>query len=290
MRAAIGMILGAALVLTSCSAADGTAQQDSTATASQGGAAASSASSAASAATSASGDAAASAASSAAGSGVAVAEANDLFEFSFSYPAAAAAQPALAAWLDGERSKARAALEKQAAEARDEARAGGFDFRAHMLSVEWQQVADLPGHLSLSADIASYGGGAHGNVAFASLLWDKAAAKGRTPIDLFTSAAAFDQAVGVRFCRALNRERAQRRGQAVPANSDSAFDRCISAAQQTLLLGSASGTAFDRMTVQIAPYAAGPYAEGAYSINLPVDAAVVAAVRPDYRGLFRAAR
>ena len=45
---------------------------------------------------------------------------------------------------------------------------------------------------------------------------------------------------------------------------------------------------FDRLTVYAGPYVAGPYAEGAYEIDLAVDSAILAAVKPEYREAFSA--
>ena len=53
-----------------------------------------------------------------------------------------------------------------------------------------------------------------------------------------------------------------------------------------MLLGSSNGATFDRIGFQIAPYEAGPYAEGTYEITLPVDGAVMRALKPQYRASF----
>jgi hypothetical protein len=53
-----------------------------------------------------------------------------------------------------------------------------------------------------------------------------------------------------------------------------------------VILGSKSHKGFDRIGFLIAPYNAGPYAEGSYEVTLPVTAAVVAAAKPEYRAAF----
>ena len=55
---------------------------------------------------------------------------------------------------------------------------------------------------------------------------------------------------------------------------------------QTLILGSRNHKTFDRIGFLIAPYEAGPYAEGSYEVTLPVTPAVLAAVKPEWRGAF----
>lgn len=55
-----------------------------------------------------------------------VSEANDVYEFDYAYPAAAAAIPALKAILDGDLDMQKAALSKQAGEDKKEAEKQGF--------------------------------------------------------------------------------------------------------------------------------------------------------------------
>ena len=57
-----------------------------------------------------------------------------------------------------------------------------------------------------------------------------------------------------------------------------------------MILGSSNGKAFDRIGILVAPYEAGPYAEGDYEITLPVTDAVIAAVKPEYRPSFASRR
>jgi len=144
----------------------------------------------------------------------------------------------------------------------------------------------VPGWLSLSASTYSYTGGAHGMSWSSAMLWDRRAAVPRNPLDLFTSRAALSRAIRGPFCAALNRERAEKRGEPVKAGSTAMFDDCIDPVKQTVLLGSRSRRVFDRIGILVAPYEAGPYAEGSYEVTVPVTAAVLAAVRPEYRASF----
>ena len=72
----------------------------------------------------------------------------------------------------------------------------------------------------------------------------------------------------------------------VRSGSDDPFSDCIDPTDSTIILGSSNGKAFDRIGVLVAPYEAGPYAEGEYEVTLPVNDAVMAAVKPDYRATF----
>jgi hypothetical protein len=219
-----------------------------------------------------------------------VKEETRLFSFAYSYPAEAAAIPGLKALLDGELAKARAEVVGSAREGQEAAKGGGFPFHPYERETKWQVVADLPGWLSLSATLYDYSGGAHPNHGYAALLWDKAAGKRRAVAELFASKAALSGAIREKFCDALDRERAQRRGTPVDRKSGDEFDWCIDPAESTVILGSSDHRTFDRIGVLVGPYEAGPYAEGDYEITLPVDAAVLAAVRPEYRAAFSASR
>lgn len=217
-------------------------------------------------------------------------EANDLYEFRYAYPAAAAAIPALSTRLDRDLAEMRADLAGQAREGRTSAREGGFEFRPYSSGKDWQVVTDLPRWLSLSATVDSYTGGAHPNYWFAGLLWDKAAGQERKPEDLFISRAAMSVALRTEFCRQIDRQREEKRGSPVPQGSEDMYDACIDPADYVIIPGSSNGRAFDRIGVMVPPYEAGPYVEGAYEVTLPVTAKIMAAVKPEYRDSFAKAR
>lgn len=214
---------------------------------------------------------------------------NDLYEFSYSWPAEARAIPALDKLLGARLAKEQAELEVQANAARQDAEESDFPYRPYFLSVEWKTVADLPDWLSLSSEIGTYTGGAHGNLGFASLLWDKQKDRPLQPLDLFTSVAALEKAVGTPFCEALGTQRLARRGEDyVPQGG--MFDDCPALGELTVLLGSSNGGTFDRVGLLAAPYVAGPYAEGSYEVTVPVTDAVIGAVQEEFRPAFSAAR
>ena len=219
-----------------------------------------------------------------------VEESSDLMEFAYAYPIEAAKVPRLAEWFDADRATKRDAL--MAESRRDKAAADkeGFPYRPHSHSQSWQRVTDTPRFLSLSSEIATYTGGAHGMTNFATLLWDRNSGERRAPLDLFTSSAAFDAAIRDDFCAAIKRAKAAK-GIEMPAEGEeSVFATCPPASAQTIWLGSSDGRHLDRMTIAIAPYEIGAYAEGDYRINVPVTAALIRTVKPEYAGDFRAGR
>lgn len=215
-----------------------------------------------------------------------VRESNALYEFSYSYPASAGAVPALKAYLDADIEKQRAGLIAQAKQEKAARVDGDFPYNPLGRWIEWKQVTDLPGYLSLSASVSTYEGGAHPNHVSDALVWDRQAGVRREPADFFTSKQALSRVIRDDFCRALDRERSRRRGERVKRDSGNPFDECIDPVESTVILGSSHGKAFDRLGVLVAPYSAGPYAEGDYDVTLPVTEAVLAAVKPEFRPAF----
>ncbi len=211
-----------------------------------------------------------------------VTESNDLVEFTYAYPRQAAAIPGLAAWLDNDRATKRDALIATAQRDKAEAEKADFPYRVHSHMQSWQQVTNTPRFLSLSADVQTYTGGAHGMTSFATLLWDRNRGRRLQPLDLFTSGEAFDAAIRDPFCAGIKRAK-MAKGIVTEEAADSPFARCPPASAQTVWLGSSDGRYLDRMTIAIAPYEIGPFAEGSYRINVPVTAALVGAVKDEFK-------
>jgi len=217
-----------------------------------------------------------------------VSEETDDFLFEYSYPAEAGRIPELATLLDLQLDQRRGELATESVDARREARSNGFPYNKHSYTAEWEVVADLPGWLSLSTDVATYSGGAHGNYTVESLVWDKEKEQALDAKRLFTSAAALEKALGDRFCDALNRQRAERREEPIAEDSDDQFDQCPKINELEVLVGSSNRRTFNRLTLYAGPYVAGPYVEGAYEVDLPIDRAVLEVVKPEYREAFSA--
>lgn len=210
----------------------------------------------------------------------------DRMTFGYSYPREAGAIAPLAATLDADAKAIQSELDKTTAAEQAEASKGGFDYRPHSYEMTWKVVTDTPQFLSLSGEFSTYSGGAHGMYGVRSLVWDKRAGRSLDGAALFASPAALDQALGTKLCDALNAERVKRRGAPLEDGGVEEFSRCISTAEATVLVGSSTGTAFDRIGIWFGPYVAGSYAEGAYELDFPVDGAVMRAVKPVYRTAF----
>lgn len=210
----------------------------------------------------------------------------DSYTFSYAYPSSAGAIPGVKAWLDEDLAARRTYIADIAKEAKKAAASGGYPFNPLSYDMGWDVVTDLPGWLSLSAAFSTYTGGAHGNEGFDALLWDKRAAKMREATELFQSERAFSEAVRADFCKALDKERAERRD----STGIEGFDECIEPTETVIILGSSNGKAFNRIGFLIAPYLAGPYVEGDYEVTLPVTPAVLAKVKGEFRDSFAVAK
>lgn len=209
-------------------------------------------------------------------------------EFAYAWPAAAAAEPKLAALLqsklDKDFAETKAGWEGSYAECPEEA----ASCRNYSLDAKYEVVADLPGYLSLSNLFSVYTGGAHGSYGLESLVWDREAQTALNGIDLFRSPAALGSAIGPALCNALNAERVTKGME--PIENDGTFEACPALDQATVLVGSANRKTFDRITVWYGPYVAGSYAEGAYELDFPMTAKMLEAVKPAYRAAFSAGR
>ena len=211
-----------------------------------------------------------------------------VYEFTYSYPAAAGRIPALKAWLDKDAAEGQASIAQSAREGKADAKKEGYDFNSYDAETDWQVVTDLPKWLSLSGTSGDYTGGAHPNHGPVALLWNKVGGRKMDAVDLFTSKAALTKAIQARFCAELNKQREDKRGEAV--NPKDLFGDCLDPAKEVVILGSTDRAHFTRIGVLMGPYEAGPYAEGDFEVTLPVTDAVIAAVKPEYRADFALGR
>ena len=214
-----------------------------------------------------------------------VEQSSEDLEFGYSYPAEAAAVPTIVDMLRKDMEQRRADALKMAREDRKTAAESGYPFHAHALDTKWTLAADTPRFLSLRSDVYVFTGGAHGMTAHRTLLWDKRREREVAPDLLMTSRTAFGAAPGEKFCAALDASRAEKRGAPVVRGADD-FSKCVDPMKQTLVLQSKDGKVIDSVLILIGPYEAGPYAEGSYEIVMPVDAALLGAIKPEYQGAF----
>lgn len=190
-----------------------------------------------------------------------------------------ATQPALLRAMRGEAmtelGKAKAAATRDAASAR----AAGFPFRKYEAIQDWSLAADTPSLLALAGEVYSFTGGAHGNTGYAVRIWDKAARKPIPFEALFSDWPRARKVLEPAFCKALAEEQARRRQGAAAADG---FSDCPRLSEQPVLPFAGLARQARQFRVLLAPYTAGPYAEGAYLITLPWPESLRTLVKPAY--------
>lgn len=209
----------------------------------------------------------------------------DAITFSYSWPAPANAIEGLNAELETRAEAAKVEFSGYAEKAKADAEDGDYYFMAHSYEAGWEVAADLPGFLSLGGGRSTYMGGAHGNSDYDSLLWDKTAGQVIEPVDLFTSPTNFREAVREFYCSRLRDARAERIGKEMVRGTD-IYESCPELSELAVVMVSENGETFDRIDMIAAPYVVGSYAEGSYTVEMPVDSAVRYAVKPEYKDAF----
>jgi hypothetical protein len=210
-------------------------------------------------------------------------------DFHYGWPAAANALPRLRARLEADLAHDRREALGALAESRRMARANRSELIPHDYSKDWAVAGATPRLLSLTADLGAFSGGAHPNTTFEALLWDRQA--DRAVAATAVLGAALPARVRARFCRALDAERAERREEPVRADPQDEFTLCPPFRAPVLLAPADTdhNGRFETLSVLMAPYVAGPYVDGAYTIDIALDAGDVAAIPVAWRAMFEPA-
>jgi len=108
-------------------------------------------------------------------------------EYSYSWPVEVSREPALVKQFKATIAEEMAEQKVQWQEAVESCPPESVSCSSNTLSVEWKVVANLPRFLSLSSDVATYTGGAHGNGAYDALIWDREAQAALDPKAMFRS-------------------------------------------------------------------------------------------------------
>ncbi len=219
---------------------------------------------------------------------------NSLLDWHVGWPAEVSAIPALLASIRDPAIRNKGALLKTAAADKAERTKSSFPFFAYESSIEIAVAGSTPRLLSLTDDVSEFTGGAHPNHGTSAILWDRSLGRKITFDSQFINGASSVAALLRKpYCSALDKERAKRRGpeqQAAGSPGGDPFNQCPKFSDLALIPEGKSARLFSTVTIHADPYVAGPYAEGDYDISLPVTAAQVAAVKPQYRSSFAPAR
>ena len=210
-------------------------------------------------------------------------------EFSYSYPAEAAAIAPLNRRFQADlATQYRRALQLGVEDLKiykQEKRAGISDF----FSMEWTTAGQTPRLLSLQNQFSAFTGGAHPNTSYGALLWDRRLGREIKMETLFLRPGAFAALTRSRYCATLNAERSKRRDGEKLDLAD--FNACPKYSGLAIALVDKNRNGrFDAIDFVASPYTAGPYAEGKYEISLPVTSQLIAAIKPDYRNSFERQR
>lgn len=214
-------------------------------------------------------------------------ERSDLLEFTYGWPAEAAAIPRLNARFEAELKRQRT---EALATAREDkaARGGDMPYNSHSFSAVWELFGNSPRLLSIAAEIGTFTGGAHGNATYQALLWDRQADGPVVVADLFVDPNAAFKAMTPAYCKELDRQRAEKRGSEAPAEGADWSTECAPLAEQVVVPVDADKDGkFELLRVLLAPYEAGPYAEGSYELDLPVTQQIGRLLKPGFRASFR---
>jgi hypothetical protein len=216
-------------------------------------------------------------------------EKNDLIDYHFAWSAEAAAVPLLVKRFRPEMEKDKAELLTNAKEDKANRDKQGYPFNAYTSSTDYATAGQSPRLLSLSVDVASYTGGAHGNYGTNGLLWDRQDNKEIKIADLFAAPANMGRLLTQRWCDALNKAREEKRGE--PVGGEGMFDECPKLSDIAIVPTDKNKNGrFERLTLTASPYVAGPYVDGSYAIDLAVTPDLIAALKADYRDSFEAAQ
>jgi hypothetical protein len=210
-----------------------------------------------------------------------------------SYPAIAAAIPALRRDLDQSREKtlsadrdlARSVWNEQVNRLKNPVR----NPKPIQLAYRYEVVANVPQWLSLSvrhyddrSDLAHW---------TSEYLWDKRAVKQLTTNDLIESKQALRCAIDDQVLAVIRRQKSKvRKAQLALLDDELRREECEIPVEYRIVLGSTKGKAFDRIGVIVQPLRrltpSSERLEHGAEITLPVTPEIVAAIKPEYRASF----
>jgi hypothetical protein len=208
-------------------------------------------------------------------------------KFSYAWSTEAAAIPALSRYM---RADAEKIFKREAASASSDARQAtksNYPFHQHEIQMSWETAGQSGRLLSLEGGFWGFTGGAHGNGSTTALLWDRVWNVRIDLQQLLLAGKSWTGAIIQPFCVLLDRERVKRRGS--PLEKGGMFNDCPAYKEVTVVIADKNSNGrFDHVQVTADPYVAGPYVEGSYDIDLPITAAMIARLKPEYRASFEA--
>lgn len=200
--------------------------------------------------------------------------------FTFDIPALPESVPLLRGQLESLRDRARADYDTGRAELA-ELRSAAAD--AYLHDQRWTVTGRTDALIGLASETYSYTGGAHGNTAYDALVWDVASDRPIGVLGLFSNRYLGLSIIDQPFCAALRDQQVERMGEIA---DDDFWADCPTLDQVAVAPMGGDGAPFTAFRVRVPPYIAGPYAVGTFEVDVPVSAAMLDALRPEYRGSF----
>lgn len=206
------------------------------------------------------------------------------YAFAFVYPAAATQIPALIEALREQRVQDEARVTEEATAAGDAPGLSTWD-------AEWRLDAVTPELAAASGTILTFStGAAHGGLDYRAILIDRRHGRVIALNELFApnlfETSLFGRKIrGIRavqaaFCRALTAQVRARR------EDPAAQVACPDIERQPVTFVCGARGRIEAMRALIAPYVAGPWAEGGYEVEFPVDARITGNMKRHYRVAF----
>lgn len=201
--------------------------------------------------------------------------------FEYSWPKELEKTPALVAWLK----KDRAAQYKDYAKLFTEEPEFGPPLSSYDNTTSWDLRTRLAPLIILVGGRGSYTGGAHGYGYIDSLIWDTKVSRPVPFAGLFTNPRAAEALLTPLYCKALDAERREKRGEDTP--KDDIFGDCPKLFESGKIWPDKPVYGkFSRIGMSFGPYAVGPYAEGTYDLEIVIPKGLKQLVKPQYRALF----
>ena len=174
-----------------------------------------------------------------------------------------------------------------------EAREKGFEFRPHSLDVKWAEVGPRQGRLSgYLGTYSSFTGGAHPNVRFDVLNWDRETETFLSVPDLFSDPErAQAQLAEALKAGLLEAKRERLKGTDMDKDEmmetwvEPAFQDNKSVFRNVTFAPSSDPALAGGLTYHFSPYEVGAYAEGSYTITVPY-MVFESELKPDYAESF----
>jgi Deacetylase PdaC len=201
--------------------------------------------------------------------------------FSYSYPASLSTHSQLVQELEARKAKRAELFDEDVKALGKESPANNLESQA-----DWKVKSETDRLIVLISSNYVYSGGAHGMFWSDAILWDKQSQKEVSFLDLFVDKEATKKAVMPAYCAMLDAERVALRGEPTP--KDDIFGECVDPFENGIVYPENLGSGgYLRIGFALPPYAAGPYVEGEYLLDIAAPAYITEGLKPEYSDLFQ---